>query len=170
MRIILKYLIAVFLFALAINGTYAQTNYKVSVFRAAPGELLELIEEIKNRSKQYEKQFGNAPTSIRHSQGDHWDIMVIETIDQASNQNRNNVFTPDFGDPFYGLTASHESFRAYSEHPELIERMLAEADYFHVEMFVSLPGLFLLVINRTHGFLDLLQISIYNIQPITLAK
>jgi Tol biopolymer transport system component len=44
--------------------------YRMTLLRAAPGRLLELVAAIK----------GKARWTLRHSQGDHWDLMLLEPL------------------------------------------------------------------------------------------
>jgi hypothetical protein len=44
--------------------------YRATLLRAAPGRLLELVASVK----------GKAPWIYRHSQGDHWDLMVLAPL------------------------------------------------------------------------------------------
>ena len=122
MKLSLRILTATSLVILfAVLPLSAQTLYKVSLFRAAPGQLLPLIDNMKARVKDYEKSGGDAPFIIRHSQGDQWDLMVYEHIDNyqlyyGKNEKLKIIFTPDHGDDFYNLVAFHETI--YSEGPD----------------------------------------------------
>ena len=146
MKLSLRILTATSLVILfAVLPLSAQTLYKVSLFRAAPGQLLPLIDNMKARVKDYEKSGGDAPFIIRHSQGDQWDLMVYEHIDNyqlyyGKNEKLKTIFTPDHGDDFYNLVAFHETI--YSEGPDYktIAQLFDKNNFFHVEMFVALPG------------------------------
>src|SRR5260370_11949314 len=50
--------------------------YKVTLVQAAPRKLLELIDLYKQRSSAL-KDVDEAPLWMRHSQGDHWDLMNL---------------------------------------------------------------------------------------------
>ena len=96
------------LFLLAVLPLSAQPLYKVSLFRAAPGELLPLIENMKERVQNYKKSGGDTPFIVRHSQGDQWDLMVYEHIESyqvyyGKNASLNSIITPNHGDDFYSL-------------------------------------------------------------------
>lgn len=126
------------------QSVICQSLYKVSLFRAAPGELLALIEDVKERVKDYEPKSGDIPFIVRHSQGDQWDLMVYEHIDNYKsyfeNIDLNKIFTPGYGDDFYNLISFHETI--YSSGPEysVVEKLFTENNFFHIEMFVALPG------------------------------
>jgi hypothetical protein len=124
---------------------FGQTFYKVSLFRAAPGKLLPLIDNLTSRIGDYEQKGGSKPYLIRHSQGDHWDLMVCEHISDYdsyfSHQNNfNEVFTPTFGDNFYDLVAFHENIFTSGPDYKTVQELFEQNSFFHVEMFVALPG------------------------------
>ncbi len=123
----------------------AQNTYKISLFRASPGKLMQLIDVLKSKSEQYKKTGGEKVYIIRHSQGDHWDLMVYEYINEPSvyyseNGNLTKIFTPDYGDEFYDLIAFHENLLVNGSDFKTFSTMLESNNYFHVEMFVALPG------------------------------
>ncbi|HEX4603936.1 MAG TPA: hypothetical protein VH724_08090, partial [Candidatus Angelobacter sp.] len=60
--------------ARAADGPYL---YKVSLVQAAPGKLLELIDLYKARAAELKQAGDEAPLWMRHSQGDHWDLMIL---------------------------------------------------------------------------------------------
>jgi len=123
----------------------AQTLYKVSLFRAAPGELLPLIDNLKTRVQDYKKSGGDTPFIVRHSQGDQWDLMVYEHIDNyqtyyGKNEKLNSIFTPKHGDNYYKLVAFHETIYAEGPDYKTVSQLFDKSNFFHVEMFVALPG------------------------------
>ena len=122
-----------------------QTLYKVSLFRAAPGKLLPLIDNLTSRTKDYEQKGGETPFIIRHSQGDQWDLMVYEHIVNyesyfSHQQQLNKVFSPDYGDNFYDMVAFHENIYTYGPDYKITKELFEQNGFFHVEMFVALPG------------------------------
>ena len=54
--------------------------YRVTLVRAAPGDLLELIDLYRERATFYDAAGEMRPVIIRHSQGDHWDLMLVQPI------------------------------------------------------------------------------------------
>src|SRR5262245_57804495 len=60
--------------ALAAENTYL---YKVTLVQAAPGKLLEVIDLYKQRATELQATGDEAPLWMRHSQGDHWDLMIL---------------------------------------------------------------------------------------------
>jgi len=141
--------LTIFLFiiltSIAFHTTQAQSQYKITLLRAAPGELLTLIDNLKNRVEDYQKKGGDKPYIVRHSQGDQWDLMVyehiggLETYYQKKNV-LNKAFTPDYGDKFYDLIAFHEAIFVKGPNYNTVAKLFEQNGYFHVEMFVTLPG------------------------------
>jgi hypothetical protein len=139
-------LLSLVLLLMSIAKVEAQSLYKVTLYRAAPGKLLELIENLKERAANYELLGSPKPLIIRHSQGDQWDLMIYEYINSYQFYynlvgNFNRIITPHFSDiEFYKLVAYHES--SFYQGPEYLEvaKLFKENNFFHVEMFVALPG------------------------------
>lgn len=133
------------IFILTTQQLHAQTLYKVSLFRAAPGQLLPLIDNLKSRVQDYKKSGGDTPFIIRHSQGDQWDLMVYEHISDyqiyyGKHEKLNTIFTPLHGDDFYELVAFHETIYTAGPDYKTVTQLFAKNNFFHVEMFVALPG------------------------------
>jgi len=123
----------------------AQSVYKITLLRAAPGELLTLIDNLKSRVDDYQKKGGDKPFIVRHSQGDQWDLMIYEHIVSykayyGASKGLNEVFTPKHGDKFYDLIAFHESIFVDGPSYADVAQLFNKNGYFHVEMFVALPG------------------------------
>ena len=143
MKITRLYLIVILVFTGHLAS--AQNTYKISLFRAAPGKLIELIDLLKVNSENYKNTTGEKPFIIRHSQGDHWDLMVIEYINNQSeyysaNGELSKIFTPEYGNEFYDLISFHENLIVIGSNYDLVSDILESNNYFHVEMFVALAG------------------------------
>lgn len=122
-----------------------QTLYKVSLFRAAPAALLPLIDDLKERVEDYQAQAGAKPFIVRHSQGDQWDLMVYEHITSYAayfdgDYKLNEIFTPPYGNQFYNLISFHETVYSYGPDYSVLSSLFEQNSFFHVEMFVALPG------------------------------
>jgi hypothetical protein len=141
--------------ALAIPTVEADTNYlyRTLLVRAAPGSLLQLIDMLQDRSAVYEAGGEGTPFMMRHSQGDHWDLLLIfpmgsfeEYYSRAQTEHRAQAAAQS------GMTESafhHELGRHIAWQEELfvlgpswdvVEAKLNSGAYYHVEMFVALPG------------------------------
>ena len=101
--------------------------YKTTLLRAAPGRLLDLVAAVK----------GKAPWIFRHSQGDHWDLMILAPVGS-------------YGEHFKSASANAplaaEELVAWQEEefvrgPDLATLPgIGEAGVVHIEMFHALAG------------------------------
>lgn len=147
-----KTLVAVML--LSFCGTlFAAPNqylYKVTLVQAAPGKLLELIDLYKARAAAYQAAGDELPLWMRHSQGDHWDLLILFPVSSYS-----EYYAPDriakrkkaddslgTADKFKSNIAWQEDLFAYGPPLADLRQAFANGGYFHVEMFVALPGKF----------------------------
>jgi hypothetical protein len=124
--------------------------YKVTLVQAAPGRLLELIDLYKSRAAELKQAGDETPLWMRHSQGDHWDLMVLFPLGSYS-----EYYQPErigkrqkaeqagkFDDKFKELIAWQEDLFAYGPPLADLRKAFAAGAFFHVEMFVALPGKF----------------------------
>jgi hypothetical protein len=123
--------------------------YRAALVQAAPGRLLELIDLQKALRDSGSESGDEAPLWMRHSQGDKWDLLILHPMGSWTE--------------YYGVdrTARREKWRQASQAalakigeaiawqedvfvfgPSLSEVRghFAKAGFFHVEMFVALPG------------------------------
>ncbi len=78
-------LLPLFLFCCTAQMTSASSSpaaenaylYRVNLVQAAPGKLVELIDLYKARAAEMKEAGDEAPLWMRHSQGDHWDLMIL---------------------------------------------------------------------------------------------
>ncbi len=114
------------LFLLLSNSLSAQHDYQVTLLRAAPGNLGELIEQAKT-----EKSDLNGEMMImRHSQGDHWDLMLLKPFDKPEMTDYSQLV--DFQHDF--LVESDASWNNLKEQDK-------DAGLYHIEMFNAVHGL-----------------------------
>src|SRR5215469_5753129 len=121
--------------------------YKVTLVQAAPGKLLELIDLYKQRSAAM-KEIDESPLWMRHSQGDHWDLMILfpmgsynEYYDPRRAAQR-KALTAKLADQLKENTAWQEDLLAYGPPLADLRKAFARGAFFHVEMFVASPGKF----------------------------
>jgi len=108
-------------------SSYSAELYRITLLRAAPGNLSVLIEET---SKYKLLQNGNV-SIMRHSQGDHWDLMLLEPSGK----------TPLIAKQFNHLADFQHSFLAESETSwKQIKSEADNSDLFHIEMFHAVHG------------------------------
>ena len=101
--------------------------YKMTLLRAAPGRLLDLVAAVK----------GKAPWIFRHSQGDHWDLMVLAPVGSYGEHFK------DAGGvaPLASLDLVAWQEEEFVRGPDLASLPgFAEAGLVHIEMFHALAG------------------------------
>ena len=105
----------------------SKENYRVSLLRATPGSLNELILQV----KEYKTSKTNQVTIMRHSQGDHWDIMLLEPAGKTPLIYKRFESLADFQHTF--LASSSTNWKKL----KVLESM---AGLFHIEMFNARHG------------------------------
>lgn len=140
---------------LILSATTAEADYlyKAMFVRAAPGKLLDLIALYKERMPVYDASGDLRPFWMRHSQGDQWDLMFLFPMESYS-----EYFKPDriakrqqaaekaglpqdrFAKKFYELVAWHEEVFVDGPVLEQVQKTFSGAGFFHVEIFLALPG------------------------------
>lgn len=141
-----------FLVGCALQPAVAQDQgylYRVSLVRAAPGQMLALIDLYKAQMPAYAAVGDEAPLWMRHSQGDQWDLLLIYPM-----QSLGAFYHPDrmaaraaaadawaaFDAQRRQRTARQEDLWAYGPDLEAVRQAFDGAGLFHVEMFEALPG------------------------------
>ncbi len=127
--------------------------YRVTLVRAAPGHLLDLLDAYRERMAFYDAADEPRPAIIRHSQGDHWDLMVISPVgslpgyyaaDRVANRVRAGEqlgMTPhEFEEHVLPFIAWREDTFFSGVAEDEFRALYDGAGYFHVEMFQGLPG------------------------------
>lgn len=127
--------------------------YQAVFIRAAPGHLRELTEAILARQVVYQRAGLPRPILLRHSQGDHWDLMVLAPIgslaehfsEATARRWRDAARRSGFDDAAF--LASFDRWVAWREElfvtgPPVVEltTAAARAGYFHLEAFQALAG------------------------------
>jgi len=103
--------------------------YRVSTVRAAPGSLSALLERIGSRKE-------SPPSShvMRHSQGDQWDLMIIEPITPSEAMNAGFLAKLD---EYIAFEADHF---AYGPSWQAIRAAYDDNSFYHIEMFEAVAG------------------------------
>jgi hypothetical protein len=131
--------------AIAADAPYL---YKVTLVQAAPGKLLDLIDLYKARAAAYQAAGDEAPLWMRHSQGDHWDLMVLYPIGsytdfyQAERIAKRRQAAGKLEDKIQENIAWQQDLFAYGPPLADLRKAFANGAFFHVEMFIALPGKF----------------------------
>ena len=123
--------------------------YKVTLVQAAPGKLLDLIDVYKSQAAELKQAGDEAPLWMRHSQGDHWDLMILWPIGSYADyyqpertSKRQKAQAGKLDEKFKELIAWQEDLFAYGPPLADLRKVFAAGTFFHVEMFIALPGKF----------------------------
>ena len=124
--------------------------YKVNLVQAAPGKLLEVIDLYKARAIELKQAGDEAPLWMRHSQGDHWDLMILFPMGSYSayyqperlGKRQQAQQAARLDDKFKEDIAWQEDLFAYGPPLQDLRKAFANGAFFHIEMFVALPGKF----------------------------
>ena len=127
--------------------------YRVTLLRAAPGRVLDLIELLKEERDLLADINEPAPFWMRHTQGDQWDLMILYPMGsfheyyepgRTERRNENGVwkglsyeqlqFEADL------LTSFREELFVRGPEPEVLDEAFGNNNFYHAEMFVALPG------------------------------
>jgi len=129
----------------------AQTGgylYRTTLVQAAPGKLLELIDTQKKLNEAYRSAGEPAAWMMRHSQGDMWDLLLLTPVSSlpeyfaAERVAKRKAIEVETGWAARRseLVAWQEDLYVLGPPPNPIAKAFAESDFFHVEMFIALPG------------------------------
>jgi hypothetical protein len=134
-------------FLLSASAADSPYLYKVTTVQAAPGKLLELIDLYKQQSAAL-KDVEESPMWMRHSQGDHWDLMILFPMGsyneyyESRRAAQRKALTAKLADQLKEDIAWQEDLLAYGPPLADLRKAFARGAFFHVEMFVASPGKF----------------------------
>lgn len=123
-------------------GDDAHTLYRASLVQAAPGKLVELIGAYQNHAART----GTAPIWMRHSQGDRWDLLILEPMGSYPEYySRERIEARQQQDRGWEqrrkpLVAWEEDVFVYGPPEAALRKAFAESGFFHVEMFRALAN------------------------------
>ena len=137
-------------FALPASAAENSYLYKVTLVQAAPGKLTELIELYKAGASASPATGDEAPLWMRHSQGDHWDLMILYPMGsygefyrpERLSKRRQAEQAQNLADRFKEDIAWQEDLFAYGPPVADLRKAFSGGTFFHIEMFVALPGKF----------------------------
>lgn len=119
--------------------------YKAKLVQAAPGKLLDVIDLHKASLGLYKDAGDEPPLWMRHSQGDHWDLLLLFPI-----RSYEEYYSPervakrkalvDLWAKLDAASAWQEDLFVYGPPLEELTKAFAASTFFHVEMFHSLAG------------------------------
>jgi hypothetical protein len=113
--------------ALSVMAPAWSEAFRVTTLRAAPGKLSSLIDEV----RRYRDERRGRVIVMRHSQGDHWDLMLLEPVGADLLSQPDFSAMANFQHTFYAQSGS--SFKGLQHQAE-------ESGLYHVEMFRALAG------------------------------
>ena len=122
--------------------------YKVTLVQAAPGKQLDLIDLYKAKAAACQSVGDEAPLWMRHSQGDHWDLMILFPMGsysdfyQSQRVQKRSPIEQAFRERMREDIAWQEDLFVYGPPLADLHKGFGEGTFFHVEMFESLPGKF----------------------------
>lgn len=134
------------------EGTYL---YRFVMLQAGPGRLADLIELYRNRAPVIVAGGDEKPYIVRHSQGDHWDLLAILPYGSMTDYHRperaagreaaaaaSGLTTEGFARRLRDLTLWQEDLYVLGPPIEIFRAFVKEAGLAHFEMIRSLPGKF----------------------------
>lgn len=135
------------------NASSDTTVYRTLFLRAAPGVLLELADLYRARMPLYRAAGEPEPVLARHSQGDHWDLLLIEPIGSLSDYHaperaaRWRRAEASIGYDAAAFEAARDRLEAWREElfvagPDTAEFRTRQQDagLYHLEVFLALAG------------------------------
>jgi hypothetical protein len=145
-------LLVLLLLCCAVPAMAADTPYlyRVTLVQAAPGKLPELIDFYKTWFAALKDVGDEAPLWMRHSQGDHWDLMILVPMGSYTDfyqagrlaKRKQAAQANKLEDKVSDDIAWQEDLFAYGPPLADLRKAFASGAFFHVEMFIALPGKF----------------------------
>lgn len=127
----------------------ASSLYRVTTLRAAPGALLDLIALYRRAAaeRMWSRSGDSTPLLMRHSQGDQWDLLVLQAIGSYADHYRKSRIRrrAEAGEAAFlaerdRLLVFREDLFAYGPDPAEVQARYRDNAFFHIEMFAALPG------------------------------
>lgn len=132
--------------AAAAEGNYL---YRAQLVQAAPDKIVELIDLYKTRASLTEAAGDTAPFFMRHSQGDHWDLLLIYPLksyadyysaERTARRTKAEASAADLVGRIQKDIAWQEDLFLYGPALETMQAAFKDSDFYHVEMLHALPG------------------------------
>ncbi len=152
----LRFILTVILFASAFSAKAEEpprdTLWLTTTMRAAPGGLKNLIADLNSLKEQgyYAKAGRVSPLIMRHSQGDQWDLMLLEPVGNytaffaTTRLKQEAAASAEFSDTLNNVDtriAYRDELFAYGPSTAIVDEHITGTSFFHIEMFDALPGL-----------------------------
>ena len=138
-----------------VDGAFQEQHlYRTLMLRAAPGELATVIEMLQARMPAWKADAVAGPFLMRHSQGDHWDLMLLSHMGRgfdeyysAEARDGRRAVAREFGESeleFETRLLPHVSWReelyAWGPPPRYVAERFDGAGFFHIEIFLAIAG------------------------------
>ncbi len=132
-------------FAASTSAAAPTYLYQTKLVQAAPGKLLEVIELEKARLSEYRTAGDDQPFMMRHSQGDHWDLLLLIPMKSYADyyspeRVSKRQLLKESQDKLDALIAWQEDVFVYGPPLPELQKAFASSAFFHVEMFDALAG------------------------------
>jgi hypothetical protein len=127
--------------------------YKTTFVRAAPGKLLDLIALYKSRMAVDDASGDERPLWWRHTQGDHWDLMLLYPMGSYTEYySKDRIFRrekagkaasfsqSEFLRKLTACSAWREDIFVLGPPLEAVKKAFDGTAYYHIEIFIALPG------------------------------
>ena len=123
--------------------------YRTLLLRAAPGSLLEVIDRYRERAPAYKAAGESTPLIMRHSQGDQWDLLLLfpmesfeayYSAERVARRREARFDETEFEERLGPHVAWREETFVLGPPLETVERKFEQSGYYHVEMFIAVPG------------------------------
>lgn len=127
--------------------------YRFVIIQAAPGRLLDLIDLYRKRAPVIRAGGDEVPFVVRHSQGDHWDLVLIYpsgTWSEYYSKERiakreaaaeaSGTPSAEFARLFDSMVAWHEDLYVEGPPLDVFRAHVKDAGLLHFEMMQALPG------------------------------
>jgi hypothetical protein len=152
MKRLIRALLATHIFLAFVPPLSAATEtylYRVETVQAAPGKIVELMELYQTRAAMIEAGGDAAPFCMRHSQGDHWDLLLLYPMgsytdyygaNRVNRRNKADASAPDLAHRIKQDVAWQEDTFVYGPALNTVKSAFADARFYHVEMLHALPA------------------------------
>jgi hypothetical protein len=143
-RLLLFSLLATSVFAA--EGNYL---YRAQLVQATPGKFVELVELLGRESAVIASGGDPAPFIMRHSQGDHWDLMLVYPMgsyaeyyrpERIANRKGAEASAVELAARIQQDVAWQEDVFVFGPPLDAVRDAFAGAGFFHIEMIHALPG------------------------------
>lgn len=126
-------------------GDPTEYVYKVETLQAAPGRMFDLMDLYREYFDALVAAGEERPMWMRHSQGDQWDLMIVYPIGTMAShfgESRTRARAPLAAREaaMNRMTGWREELFARGPSLAAVRDAYNAANFFHVEMFVGLPG------------------------------